>query len=48
MPFAGLSARERELGYRDAMLRKEELQLFLGGQQLEETIMVPQLQGHSY
>ena len=36
------------LGYRDAMLRQEELKLFLGGQQLADTIMVPQLQMHTH
>ena len=35
------------LGYSDAMHRQAELKLFLGGQQLEQTIMVPQLQMHS-
>ncbi len=36
------------LGYRDAMERQAELQLFLGGQQLEQTIMVPQLYQHAH
>lgn len=34
-----------ELGYRDAMARKDELLVFLSGAELEQTIMVPALRG---
>jgi len=34
-----------ELGYRDAMARRDELLGFLGGQELAQTIMVPALRG---
>ncbi len=33
------------LGYRDAMARKDELLAFIGGEELEQTIMVPALHG---